>query len=55
MLTWLVNALISPRKWHVMTENVMCTMQSGGGGKLNNETNILAKTWNRKNNFTKYE
>ena len=34
MLTWNVNALISPREWHVTTKNVIYTMQSGGGGKL---------------------
>lgn len=51
MLTWNVNALISPRKWHVTTENVMCTMQSGGGGKLIYGKNIMAKTWNRQNNI----
>ena len=33
MLVWNVNALISPREWHTVTKNVICTTQSGGGGK----------------------
>lgn len=35
MLVWNVNALISPREWHTVTKNVICTMQSGGGGTNN--------------------
>lgn len=47
MLVWNVSALISPREWHTVTKNVICTTQSGGGGKITYGENILAKTWNR--------